>query len=166
MALSPHPIVAGSRRPLSALALAGVLCLGLAGCSGGSPPSASTHSSQVGTASVGSLGTVLVTGGGYTLYLFEPDHQSTSTCSGPCAAAWPPDVLPAGTSSATASGGARASLLGTVRRSDGKVQVTYDHWPLYRWVGDTRPGVATGESLDQFGGFWYALSPTGVAVKS
>jgi predicted lipoprotein with Yx(FWY)xxD motif len=111
------------------------------------------------------VGTVLVNGAGYTLYLFEPDHQDGSTCSGSCASAWPPYLLPAGVTAARATGAASAALLGTLRRSDGSLEVTYDRWPLYTWVGDTRPGVATGEGLDQFGGYWYALRPDGAAVK-
>lgn len=111
------------------------------------------------------MGTVLVNGAGDTLYLFVPDSQDGSTCLASCASAWPPYLLPAGVTAARATGGAKASMLGTVQRSDGRLQVTYNRWPLYTWIGDTSPGVATGENLDQFGGFWYAVNADGVAVK-
>lgn len=160
--MSTNPPVGAARRVLvlGPLAVAAML---VAGCSSGTTPSTSP-TATVGTASVSAAGTVVVTGGGYTLYLFEPDHQSASTCSGPCAAAWPPYLLPNGMIAPRGTGGARESLLGTVRRSDGSVQVTYNRWPLYRWVGDIRPGVDTGQGLNQFGGYWYVVSASGAAV--
>ena len=142
--------------------------MALAACStsgsGTGGPGASSPSYQIRAAAVGGLGTVLVNGQGLTLYLFEPDKQSTPTCTTSCAASWPPVVLPAGVSAPLAGGGLVSSLLGIVHRSDGSLQVTYDGWPLYRWIGDTRPGIATGEGLDNFGGLWYAVSPAGAAV--
>jgi predicted lipoprotein with Yx(FWY)xxD motif len=142
----------------------GGMAILLAACS--SSPSAGPPAYEVGTSSVGGVGTVLVDGQGRTLYLFEPDHQSAPTCTGSCAAAWPPLLLPNGVTAAKGGSGARASLLGTVRRSDGTLQVTYDGWPLYRWVGDNRSGIATGEGLDNFGGLWYVVSSEGLAVTS
>jgi predicted lipoprotein with Yx(FWY)xxD motif len=53
-----------------------------------------------------------------------------------------------------------ASLLGTAERPDG-IQVTYNGWPLYLYVGDTVPGETTGQ--DQ-GGVWYVLDPTGTPI--
>jgi predicted lipoprotein with Yx(FWY)xxD motif len=130
--------------------------------SGSSQGSSPTY--EVRAASVSGVGTVLVDGAGYTLYLFEPDRQSTPTCTGSCTSAWPPLVLPAG-ASPKAGAGAQAGLVGEVARSDGGNQVTYNRWPLYRWVGDTRPGVATGQGLDNFGGLWFVVTPDGAAVK-
>jgi predicted lipoprotein with Yx(FWY)xxD motif len=116
----------------------------------------------VGTASVGKLGTVLVDGTGRTLYLFEADTSTASTCSGACAAAWPP-LVTSGT--AKAGSGAKANLLGTTQQSGGMVQVTYNGHPLYLYAGDSKPGDANGEGLSQFGAAWYVLNPSGAATK-
>ncbi len=106
------------------------------------------------------LGTVLVDGKGMTLYLFVPDTQmATSTCYSACAQAWPPLLLPAGVTSPFAGPGVQSSLLGTTHRSDGTTQITYNKWPLYLWVGDSQPGQATGQGINNYGGLWYVLSP-------
>jgi predicted lipoprotein with Yx(FWY)xxD motif len=146
--------------------VAAVIALALCSCgssSGSSNASGPTY--EVKTASVSGVGTVLVDGDGFTLYLFEPDHQATPTCSGSCTSAWPPLLLPGG-AQPKAGPGANSTLVGEVSGSNGTSQVTYNRWPLYRWVGDTRPGIATGQGLDNFGGLWYAISPDGAAVKS
>ena len=83
------------------------------------------------------LGRVLVDGRGRTLYLFERDKHGKSSCTGPCATAWPPLIA---SGKPLASAGARASLLGTTKRADGRLQVTYNHHPLYTFVKDTREG--------------------------
>jgi predicted lipoprotein with Yx(FWY)xxD motif len=111
------------------------------------------------------LGTVLVDGQGLTLYLFVPDKQSgTSTCYNACAQGWPPLLLPAGVSAPVAGSGVNSSLLGVTHRTDGTNQVTYNKWPLYLWVSDSEPGQATGQALNNLGGFWYVLSPSGNAI--
>jgi len=109
-----------------------------------------------------SLGSVLVDARGRTLYLFEKDRHGRSACYGGCAAYWPP-FLSAGTP--RAGRGVRASLLGLSRRTDGKRQVTYAGHPLYTFVGDTRAGETTGEGLTDFGAAWYAVAPSGRAIK-
>ncbi len=116
---------------------------------------------KVGVASSG-LGRILVNGRGRTLYLFERDKHGKSACSGQCAAFWPP-LIASGKPVATA--GAKASLLGTTKRADGRLQVTYNHHPLYTFVKDTRKGQANGEDLDAFGAKWYAVSAAGVKVE-
>lgn len=160
-ARQPQVRTASSKRSLSVVSIAALAAAVLGGCSssGGTAPPYDLR-----TASVGGVGTVIVDGQGYTLYLFEPDNHSSSTCTGSCAAAWPPLLLSGGVAAPRAGSGALPALLGTARRSDGSVQVTYGGWPLYRWVGDTRPGVATGEGLNNFGGLWYAVSPSANAV--
>ncbi len=60
----------------------------------------------------------------------------------------------------------KSSLLGTTHRTDGTVQVTYNKWPLYLWVGDSQPGQATGQALNNLGGLWYVLSPDGKAITT
>ena len=117
---------------------------------------------KVGVAS-SPLGRILVDGRGRTLYLFEKDKRGKSSCAGQCAGSWPP-LIASGRPLAT--GGAKASLLGTTKRADGRVQVTYNHHPLYRFVKDTRKGQTNGEEIDAFGAEWYALSPAGAKVEN
>ena len=119
---------------------------------------------RAGTIATGSpeVGTVLVDRRGRTLYLFQKDARGESACSGPCAMEWPP--LVAG-GRPTAAGDARASLLATTLRSDGRRQVTYQGHPLYRYVGDTQPGQTTGQGSRAFGARWFVVSPAGEKVE-
>lgn len=120
------------------------------------PPSTGAQSVKVATSSLGSF---LTDGQGRTLYLFTRDSGATSSCSSGCSSVWPPL-----TSSTTVQvgAGASASLLGTT--SGGQKQITYNGHPLYYYVGDATPGQTNGEQLNQFGGLWYAVSPTGMQV--
>jgi predicted lipoprotein with Yx(FWY)xxD motif len=108
------------------------------------------------------LGRVLVDGRGRTLYLFAKDRNGKSACAGKCVAFWPPLIT---SGKPVAVGGAKASLLGTTRRPDGRLQVTYNRHPLYTFVKDTRKGQTNGEELDVFGAEWYALSAAGAKVE-
>lgn len=108
------------------------------------------------------LGRILVDRRGRTLYLFEKDKHGRSACSGKCAGFWPP-LITSGKPLGTA--GAKASLLGTTKRPDGRLQVTYNHHPLYTFVKDTRKGQTNGEELDVFGAEWYAVSAAGGKVE-
>jgi predicted lipoprotein with Yx(FWY)xxD motif len=114
----------------------------------------------VSTAST-SLGRILVDSRGHSLYLFAKDKNGKSACTGKCATFWPP-LIAAG--KPRAAGSARASLLGTTKRSDGRLQVTYNHHPLYGFVKDTRKGQTNGEQVNAFGAVWYAVSPAGARV--
>ena len=107
------------------------------------------------------LGKVVADKQGLTLYIFRADHGTTSSCYGKCATFWPP-LIAAG--KATAGPGVKASLLGTTKRKDGKLQVTYKGHPLYTFVTDKKPGQTTGEGVKLFGANWYALTPTGVVI--
>jgi predicted lipoprotein with Yx(FWY)xxD motif len=107
------------------------------------------------------LGRVLADGRGHTLYLFEHDSTARSSCYGQCAAAWPPFLT---ATRPVAGAGVAKGLLGTTKRRDGKLQVTYAGHPLYFFVQDTRAGQTTGEGIDHFGGSWYALSATGKKI--
>jgi predicted lipoprotein with Yx(FWY)xxD motif len=107
------------------------------------------------------LGRILVDSKGITLYDFPPDKGTTSVCYGACAALWPP-LLTHGTP--LAGPGARTSLLGTTKRKDGKLQVTYRGHPLYYFVTDRKPGQTTGQGLNQFGGPWWVISPAGKEI--
>jgi predicted lipoprotein with Yx(FWY)xxD motif len=124
--------------------------------------SASTSATVITTAS-SSGGTFLVTGSGRAVYLWAKDTGDTSACTGACAGAWPPVTT---TGTATASGSAKASDLGTITRSDGTRQVTYDGHPLYYFAGDTGPGTATGQGSDSFGAKWWLVSPSGSDVTA
>ena len=133
----------------------------------GSPPAGAQAPPiyQVSTGSVHGLGKVLVDGQGMTLYVFAPDkHSGSSKCYGTCAQGWPPLILTGGASHALAGPGVKASLLGTTKRKDGTVEVTYKKWPLYTWVGDTQPGVATGQDLNNLGGKWYVITAKGKII--
>lgn len=148
--------------PLSALALA---ACGDGGATPSRPASLSTPAAKSSSAASGTvgiaksgLGSILVDSRGRTLYLWLADTGAKSTCSSACANAWPP-LLTAG--APTAGSGAKASLLGTTKRSDGTEQVTYNQHPLYRFTGDTAPGQTTGQGSAGFGAPWYVLSPGG-----
>ena len=108
-----------------------------------------------------SLGKILVDSRGRTLYLFKKDSRNKSACFGACASFWPPLRVHG---KPTVGTGARASKIGTIRRSDGKRQVTYAGHPLYRFVMDKKPGQTHGEGLKAFGARWFAVSPAGKQV--
>jgi predicted lipoprotein with Yx(FWY)xxD motif len=163
---------------LAVLALIGVLAM--AGCgsssnsssssSGGayggseettSKPAASTASSEGAPITVGTakgVGKVLVDSNGMTLYYFQKDQNGKSACYGACEKGWPPLT----TEGAPQAGeGAMASKLGTTKRKDGTVQVTYAGWPLYTFVEDKKPGEDNGTDSKAFGASWYPLHPNG-----
>src|SRR5205809_263127 len=106
-------------------------------------------------------GTILVDSKGITLYDFVKDKGTTSACYGACAALWPPLIT---TGKPIAGQGVRASLLGTTKRKDGKLEVTYGGHPLYYFVTDRKPGQTTGQGVNQFGGPWWVLSPAGKEI--
>ena len=108
-------------------------------------------------------GQALVDEDGKTLYLWEADKSGTSTCTGPCAAAWPP-VTTSGTPQA--GSGVSQSLLGTSKRDDGTEQVTYNGHPLYYFVGDTAAGMAKGQGSKAFGADWYVLNAKGSKIDN
>ncbi|MGD0698517.1 MAG: hypothetical protein ABSA02_01400 [Trebonia sp.] len=133
-----------------------------AGASSSSSSASASGGTVIETAS-SSAGTFLVSGSGRAVYLWTKDTGDTSNCSGACAGAWPPVTT---TGSATASGGAKASDLGTITRSDGSKQVTYDGHPLYYFSGDSGPGTASGQGSDGFGSKWWLVAPTGSDVTA
>jgi predicted lipoprotein with Yx(FWY)xxD motif len=107
------------------------------------------------------LGQIVVDGKGITLYDFPPDKGTTSVCYGACAALWPPLVTHG---KPVAGHGVRASLLGTTKRKDGTLQVTYGGHPLYYFVTDRKPGQTTGQGVNQFGGPWWVISAAGKEI--
>jgi predicted lipoprotein with Yx(FWY)xxD motif len=122
--------------------------------------SAATSGAHVNVAKT-HLGRILVDSKGITLYDFPPDRGKTSVCYGACAALWPPLITHG---KPLAGRGIQKSLLGTTKRKDGKLQVTYGGHPLYYFVTDRKPGQTTGQGLNQFGGPWWVISPAGKEI--
>jgi predicted lipoprotein with Yx(FWY)xxD motif len=149
---------------LAAAALMAAGCGGGSKSSGGGGSAGSSAKASTSTVSVRhvQLGSVLVGGNGTTLYLFEKDSGPKSTCAGACATAWPPLTVKG---KPTGGAGVKAALLGTTKRKDGTVQVTYAGHPLYYYSGDHSPGQTSGEGLKAFGAEWYVLSPSGKKVE-
>jgi predicted lipoprotein with Yx(FWY)xxD motif len=149
-------------------AAAALVAAAVGATAGGYLPGYGTTSSAPRPASalvgVGSsrFGRILVDGRGHTLYLFERDKRATSTCYGACATYWPPLTTKA---KPQAGRGIMAGKLGTTKRRDGRLEVTYEGHPLYTFVADTKRGDTKGQNLDQFGGGWYVLSTRGVKVE-
>lgn len=164
--------------PLAAAAVA-LVAAGCASASGSSPgrsaapsaakaapPPSASAPTAAGAVMAGhtSLGTVLTDRRGITVYLFEKDAGTVSSCYGACASAWPPVTAAAG--QLTVGAGANQTLLGTTTRTGGKTQLTYAGHPLYYFVGDSKPGDTTGQGLQNFGGGWDVLTPAGQKVDS
>jgi predicted lipoprotein with Yx(FWY)xxD motif len=101
------------------------------------------------------VGTVLATVSGRTLYLNTLDGKNTINCKAACASAWPPLYT---TARPLAGMGVKQSLLHTVKRPNGRLQVTYNGHPLYRYSGDTKAGQANGEGMNSR---WYAVTAAG-----
>ncbi len=171
----------GLRRSLvgAGVLTAGALTLAACGATSTSPKKTSAERSStsvptrtqptVNTANVAGLGSVLVDGSGRTLYLLDSEAGAKVTCmaANGCTGIWPPAKLPAGVAHATAGGSARQSMLGTVTAPDGSLYLTYgtQRWPLYTFSGDSSAGQAHGQGIHSFGGTWWAISPSGTAVK-
>ena len=143
---------------LSALALTALVAAtaaALALAAGSTPRGARLHIAKT------HLGRILVDSRGITLYDFVKDKGKTSVCYGACAALWPPLITQGRPVAGT---GVRASLLGTTKRKDGKLEVTYGGHPLYYFVSDRKPGQTTGQGVNQFGGLWWVLSRAGKEI--
>lgn len=104
--------------------------------------------------------TVLTNSKGFTLYWFVPDTSTTSNCNGSCAAVWPPVKGPV-----TAGSGVTGKL-GTITRSDGSTQATYNGHPLYTYTGDTGPGQDHGNGINASGGVWHEVTVSGAAAPA
>jgi predicted lipoprotein with Yx(FWY)xxD motif len=102
---------------------------------------------------------------GRTLYIFMPDKHEKVTCTSSCASLWPPAKLTSG-QTATAGGGAKASLLGSDPDPEGGAVITYAGWPLYTYAADSGPGTANGQAVNANGGLWYVLSPSGTIITT
>jgi predicted lipoprotein with Yx(FWY)xxD motif len=121
----------------------------------------SSSAPTVKTMNNASLGTIVVSSTGRTLYHYLPDKDKKIACTGTCAQIWPPDLI-SKSAKPIAGPGIKASMLGTVVRPDGSVQVTYNGLPLYRYSGDSKSGQANGQG---FGKNWYVVAPSGAVVR-
>src|ERR1700751_5681556 len=156
--------------PLAAALLGAAACASSASSSSSSAASGASASPAGPSASAtviethtGSSGTFLVNGSGRTVYMFAKDPSNQSACSGACASAWAPVTT---TGAATASGDAKASELGTITRSDGTKQVTYDGHALYYFAGDSSAGQTNGQGVDGFGAKWWLVAPSGSIITT
>jgi predicted lipoprotein with Yx(FWY)xxD motif len=157
-----------TNRPAGLLAAAAIatLALVLAGCGSGkddasAQPGAAASGRDVATGTT-DLGSVLVDKSGDTMYAFAADSKGTSTCTGACVTNWPP--VKAGTGTPSHTDGVTATL-GTTKRSEGSTQLTVNGWPMYTYAGDDKPGQATGQGLDTYGGKWWVVDKAGDWVK-
>ncbi len=160
-------VPAGAAAAVLVIAACGSSSSGNGGSGGsggsGSSPAASAQAAASGstlkTMKVGSA-TVLANAKGLTLYWFVPDTSTKSNCNGSCIHYWPPVTGPA-----TAGSGVTGHL-GTITRSNGTKQATWNGHPLYTYVGDTGPGMDKGNGLNLSGGVWHAIILTGHAAPA
>jgi predicted lipoprotein with Yx(FWY)xxD motif len=102
---------------------------------------------------------VLVDSSGKTVYMLTADSSGHSTCSASCLQYWPP-VGP-GSAASTVT----AKVASTTTTGGSKI-ATVGGWPVYTFIQDQKPGDVTGEGIANFGGVWYAVSPSGQPVKA
>ena len=151
-----------------------VAAIALAGCGGGSTAPTTTTATSANPAtnfSVGiasGVGNVLVDGKGRTVYILTSSGEKNVPCSDAsgCTDVWPDLPLPSGTAAAHAGTGLTASLLGTMKLSDGETYPMYNGYLMYEYTGDSAIGQANGEGIKSFGGTWHALSASGKPVKT
>jgi predicted lipoprotein with Yx(FWY)xxD motif len=162
---------------LAAVAAFAVACGSSSSGSASSSPSSKAPSSATGAsakksssssamaetimAKSGPLGTYLTDGSGKTLYLWVADKDGKSSCTGSCAAAWPPATA---MNTPKAGSGVKASELSTTTRSGGVKQITYDGHPLYYYIGDKAAGDTSGQGSDGFGAKWWLVGPDGKQI--
>jgi predicted lipoprotein with Yx(FWY)xxD motif len=154
--LVPTALAAAALRAAGCGSSGGSSGSGSTGGSGGNTSAAS--GSTIKTAKVGGA-TVLTNSQGFVLYWFAPDTSTKSNCNGSCVTFWPPIKGPA-------SGSGIKGTFGTITRSDGSTQATFDGHPLYTYKGDTKPGEASGNGLNLNGGLWHEVTTSGTAPAS
>ena len=153
---------AGMRTVLAAAGALSLIALAILGGSvaaatstpAGGPASAPGTPAVLKMATIGGV-SVLTNAKGFTLYWFAPDTSARSVCYGTCAAYWPP------VTGTPVAGPGVTGRTGTISRTGGGTQVTYDGHPLYTYVGDTAPGQTSGNNLDLNGGFWHEVTAAG-----
>ncbi len=120
------------------------------------------HSGTVSSAANAKYGALLVNASGHTLYHMTAEKRGKIACTGSCAKFWPPLVIKQGTKP-TAGTGVKQAKLGTIKRPDGSIQVTYNGYALYRFADDKKRGDTKGEDVEHI---WFAVSPAGTLVKA
>jgi predicted lipoprotein with Yx(FWY)xxD motif len=125
-----------------------------------STPAAGGDAETIGIRS-GEYGTYLTADDGRSVYLWEADKGMASSCSSACASVWPP-VTTEG--APKAEDGALTADLGTIKRSDGTTQVTYQGHPLYYYAPDAKAGQVSGQGSDSFGAKWWLVGTDGKAI--
>jgi len=150
----------GARAAVGGVSVLALILLGVAAAGAATAPSApaasSSSSSGQALKTIQIKGvTVLTNSKGMTLYRFAPDTPTKSACYGSCAAYWPPVY------GAQKPGLGVTGKLGTIKRTDGTIQATYDGHPLYTYIGDSHPGQATGNNINLNGGYWYEVHVSG-----
>ena len=140
--------------------LAVLMTLVAAGALAATAAVASTNKSSSISLRTTKVGKVLVAANGRTLYLFTADKSKKSVCFGQCATYWPPLFA----HTPTAGTGLNASLVGTTKRKDGKLQVTYGGHPLYFFAQDKKAGDVNGQGFVHFGGTWWVVSAAGKRI--
>ena len=152
-----------------AASIGAALVTAACGSSAGSGPYRATNPSTGSTGTTAAtvtiansqVGKILVDGNGKTLYLFEADRSSVSSCYNSCLTVWPA-LITGGTP--VAGQGVNASLLTTTKRTDGTLEVVYNGHPLYYFTGDKQAGDVTGQDLNSFGALWFVLAPNGSKI--
>jgi predicted lipoprotein with Yx(FWY)xxD motif len=145
--LLPRAITRPAAVITAALTVAAAVLLGVALAGASGPSAAARNSGVLKTTTIGGT-TILTNARGFTLYSFAPDTPTASKCYGTCAAYWPPVI---GTA---ADGAGLPGRLGTIKRTDGSLQLTYNGHPLYTYIGDAAPGQDSGNNINLNGGLW------------
>lgn len=145
-------VLAGAAAAAIAVGTAAVAAAAPHGRAAASTPTLAVHSSK--------YGKILVTGKGFTVYLWAKDKNDKPACSGPCLDVWPFVKV---TGKPTAGSGVNAKLIGTIKVG-GVTELTYDKHPLYTYVSDVKAGDITGQGNTSFGAPWWLVSPSGSAI--
>jgi predicted lipoprotein with Yx(FWY)xxD motif len=168
LARIPAPLKVGL--PLAAAAVVAAACSsggsgssGAAAAGGAGGNGGATSVAMV-TATPGTHSAFLTDGMGRAVYMWDADPNNMSSCNGACANQWPPLTTTAAPKAGT--GGVQANDLGTITRSDGTKQVTYNGHALYTYVGDSRPDQTTGQGSDAFGAKWWLVAPSGKVITT
>jgi predicted lipoprotein with Yx(FWY)xxD motif len=152
-------------RMLLILALvSGALVAGLITTTGGAETATTESSDARPTVTIRSsdYGRILFDSRGRALYAFTADPRGRTVCFGDCAVAWPPYIV---RGALRAPAGVDRALLGTIRRPDGRRQLTIAGRSVYYYVGDTAPGIVRCQNVREFGGLWLVVRPNGTLVR-
>jgi predicted lipoprotein with Yx(FWY)xxD motif len=144
---------------LAAAAGMAAVAMSAVACSSSSSSGSVGSGAALKTANINGV-TVVTNAKGFTLYSFAPDTATASKCTGTCAQIWPPVTGPA------AAGQGVTGTLGTITRSDGSTQASYDGHPLYTYTADTAPGQAKGNGVNVDGGVWHEVTASGAAAPA